>query len=158
MPRGGAIDYFLHAIAVFIPVTRFMFDIWRDGVLQGEDEAYALDFVIRQIYRIRIAIEVLESVGEFTGPGRVVFDEIRRASEELDRDIVQAGLPQCGRALQLDKPTSRFVPAPSERHGRPLNSIEALLEHLALHDKAGQATRWRPVLEDVLARNCPTGG
>jgi HEXXH motif-containing protein len=149
----------LHAIAVFIPVTRFMLEIYRAGVLDGDDEAYALDFVIRQLYRIRIAIDVLESVGDFTEPGRVVFDEIKRAARELDREIVRGNLPQDGAALQIDKPTSRFVPSRSERTGAPMNSIEALLEHIELHDVAGQATAAGAAFRNLLATaDAPSGG
>lgn len=142
----------MHAITVFIPVTRFMFEIHRAGVLDGDDQAYALDFVVRQLFRIRIAIEVLESVAEFTDAGRIVFDEIKRSAAELDREIVHANLPQDGIALQIDKPTSRFVPSLSERDGAPMSSIEALLEHIDLYDRAAQATEARAMFEDMLAR------
>ncbi|MEX2201944.1 MAG: HEXXH motif-containing putative peptide modification protein [Dongiaceae bacterium] len=143
----------LHAIAVFIPVTRFMLDICRAGVLQGEDQDYALDFVVRQRYRNRMALDVMEAVGDFTAAGCAVFDEIRRASEELDRDIVQAALPENGPALHLEKPSARFVPTCSERTGAPMTSIEALLEHIELYDAAGQAPAWRPVFERTLAQH-----
>jgi len=140
----------LHAVTVFLPTARLLLNMVASGDLSGDDLNYATSFVVRQFYRFRIGVDVLETHAEFTAEGKQLFSAVKDSVEQFEQEVIQANIPLDGPAFILDKANGKLVPVTSKVTGEALSTVGLLHEHIELYDQNNFVAHWKEFLQKKL--------
>ena len=113
----------LHALYVHIPVTRYWLAVHAASDPGEAIAGRAADRAARVALQVEPVLETLDRHARFTPEGRLVFDEIVRATREVQSAVRGAG-------LSGEEPSWEGVPVGgSGTSGRPCTVAESVREH-----------------------------
>jgi len=135
----------LHAVYVYIGVTRFWFSVWRSCETNGVRREYAEDQAVRAVLDLRIGVAQLRRYASFTQAGVDLFKEMEIEVDSLGATMRALKLSPAAPAA-IARGDGQIVPFGFTKDGRRLSILETIVAHAEQYDIHRQCADLKSIL------------
>ncbi len=135
----------LHAVYVYIGVTKFWFSVCRSEDTNELRREYAADQAVRAILDLKIGIAQLRRFASFTETGTALFRELVHEVSDLANAMPALKLSP-GAPAMIVRSDGQIIPFGLVKDGRRLSILETVLAHAEQFDSRRQCADLKAIL------------